>query len=42
MSLHGCAAYPIPPPSCPRVFGWLLREKISNGGHLGLRRILFL
>jgi hypothetical protein len=33
-SSHGCAAYPIPPPSCPRVFGWLLRDKISNGDHL--------
>jgi hypothetical protein len=27
MSLHGCAAYPIPPPSRPRVFGWLSHEK---------------
>ncbi len=27
MSLHGCAAYPIPPLSRPRVFGWLTREK---------------
>ncbi len=27
MSLHGCAVYPIPPPSSPRVFGWLSREK---------------
>jgi hypothetical protein len=27
MTLHGRAAYPIPPPSRPRVFGWLLREK---------------
>ncbi len=33
-SSHGCAAYPIPPPSRPRVFGWLLCDKISNGGHL--------
>ncbi len=27
MSLHGCAAYPIPPPSSPHVFDWLSREK---------------
>jgi hypothetical protein len=27
MSLHGCAAHLIPPPSRLRVFGWLLREK---------------
>ncbi len=27
MSLHGCAAYPIPPSSSRRVFGWLSREK---------------
>ncbi len=27
MSLHGCAAYSIPSLSCPRVFGWLSREK---------------
>ncbi len=33
-SSHGRAAYLIPPPSRPRVFGWLLRDKISNGGHL--------
>jgi hypothetical protein len=33
-SSHGRAAYPIPPPSRLRVFGWLLRDKISNGGHL--------
>ncbi len=33
-SLHGCAAYPIPPPSYPHIFGWLLRDKISNGSHL--------
>ncbi len=31
---HGRAAYPIPPPSRPRDFGWLLSEKILNGGHL--------
>ncbi len=31
MSLHGCAAYTISPPSRPRVFGWLSREKKSNG-----------
>ncbi len=30
MSLHGCAAYPIPPPSSPCVFGWLSREKIER------------
>jgi hypothetical protein len=30
MSLHGCAAYPIPPPSSPRVFGWFSREKIER------------
>jgi hypothetical protein len=33
-SLHGRAAYPIPPLSHPHVFGWLLRKKISNSGHL--------
>jgi hypothetical protein len=33
-SLHSRAAYPIPPLSCPRVLGWLLCDKISNGGHL--------
>jgi hypothetical protein len=32
--LHVCAAYPISPLSCLRVFGWLLHDKISNGGHL--------
>jgi hypothetical protein len=30
MSLHGCAAYLIPPLSSPRVFGWLSREKIKR------------
>jgi hypothetical protein len=30
MSLHGCVAYPIPPLSRPRVFGWLSREKIER------------
>jgi hypothetical protein len=30
MSLHGCVAYPIPPLSSPRVFGWLSREKIER------------
>ncbi len=33
-SFHGSAAYPIPPSSRSRVFGWLLSEKILNGGHL--------
>ncbi len=32
-SSHGRAAYPISPPSRPRVFGWLLHDKISNRGH---------
>jgi hypothetical protein len=36
MSLHGRAAYPIPPLSCSRVFGWLLHVKISNDGHLSV------
>jgi hypothetical protein len=34
MSLHGRAAYPIPPPSRPRIFGWLLHDKISNSSQL--------
>ncbi len=37
MSLHSCAAYPIPPLSSPRVFGWLLHEK-SRTAHWGCRR----
>ncbi len=32
-SSHGRTAYPVPPPSRPCVFGWLLHDKISNGGH---------
>ncbi len=34
MSSHGRAAYPIPPSSRPRVFGWLLRVKYRTAGHL--------
>ncbi len=37
MSLHGRAAYPIPPPSRPHVFGWLLHEKIRTARQ-GCRR----
>jgi hypothetical protein len=33
-SSHGRVAYPIPPPSRLRVFGWLFHDKILNGGHL--------
>ncbi len=37
MSLHGCAAYPIPPSSSLRVFAWLSRKK-NRTAHRGCRR----